>query len=337
MTTLINARNVNEALMLGRGFMLEQGRKRHSRNGPTLEIPGLVVTQYRNPKERVLFSSIRDANPFFHLFESVWMIAGKRDVAYVSKFASRMREYSDDKIHLNGAYGFRWREYYMYDQLKRVIDLLQKEPDTRRAVLKMWSSRDLLDQTSKDLPCNTHIYFKRRGMLLDMTVCCRSNDMVWGAYGANAVHMSFLQEYVASQIGASMLVGSYWQVSDSFHVYQENEVWQRVASQMKNTTPDDPYDLGEVIATPLLDPDKDPKLWDRDLALWFEEPFAYGYEHSWWSSVAKPMYAAWIAWKKKDFPAAYDALARMPDKDDWKTAAMEWLERRERKLKEKAQ
>ena len=32
---------------------------------------------------------------------------------------------------------------------------------------------------------------------LCMTVCNRSNDMLWGAYGANVVHMSMLQEFVA--------------------------------------------------------------------------------------------------------------------------------------------
>ena len=57
-----------------------------------------------------------------------------------------------------------------------------------------------------------------------MTVCNRSNDMLWGAYGANAVHMSMLQEYLASRL--EIAVGEYTQISDSFHVYQ-NDVWER--------------------------------------------------------------------------------------------------------------
>ena len=58
-----------------------------------------------------------------------------------------------------------------------------------------------------------------------MTVCNRSNDMIWGAYGANAVHMSILMEYVAVAVNAPM--GSYYQISDSFHIY-ENEQWDKI-------------------------------------------------------------------------------------------------------------
>ena len=49
--------------------------------------------------------------------------------------------------------------------------------------------------------------------------------MLWGAYGANAVHMSVLQEYIAASLELEM--GPYYQVSDSFHVY-ENNVWDKV-------------------------------------------------------------------------------------------------------------
>ena len=39
---------------------------------------------------------------------------------------------------------------------------------------------------------------------LQMTVHCRSNDIIWGTYGANAVHFSILQEYVAARIGVDL-------------------------------------------------------------------------------------------------------------------------------------
>ena len=69
---------------------------------------------------------------------------------------------------------------------------------------------------------NTNIYFKIRENKLKMTVCCRSNDMLWGAYGVNVVHMSVLQEYMATMIGVEM--GEYRQISDSFHIYTEFSV-----------------------------------------------------------------------------------------------------------------
>ena len=49
----------------------------------------------------------------------------------------------------------------------------------------------------EEIPCNTAIYFKVREGKLNMTVSNRSNDVIWGTFGANVVHMSILQEYVA--------------------------------------------------------------------------------------------------------------------------------------------
>ena len=38
---------------------------------------------------------------------------------------------------------------------------------------------------SKDVPCNTHAYFAINAEgSLDLTVCNRSNDLVWGCLGA---------------------------------------------------------------------------------------------------------------------------------------------------------
>jgi hypothetical protein len=68
--------------------------------------------------------------------------------------------------------------------------------------------------------------FDRRGDKLNMTVFCRSNDMVLGAYGANAVHMSMLQELIAHALDTR--VGTYWQVSHNFHAYTEHPVTARL-------------------------------------------------------------------------------------------------------------
>jgi hypothetical protein len=54
--------------------------------------------------------------------------------------------------------------------------------------------------------------------VLDLTVCCRSNDAIWGAHGANAVHFSVLQEYLAARIGVG--VGTMYQWSNNYHAYE---------------------------------------------------------------------------------------------------------------------
>jgi len=213
---LIETTNVNHALIAGIETLQKYGKRHHSRNGPILVCPWPVITVFHKPIERVLFNRERDANPFFHLFEAIWMLAGRNDVTFVSQFVERMKEYSDDGETLEGAYGYRWRNWWRKDQLLEIIYQLQQDPDSRRAVLTMWDVADLFAE-SKDKPCNTHIYFRIVYGKLDMSVCNRSNDIIWGLYGANTVHLSILHEFIASAVGVDL--GIYCHFSNNFHLY----------------------------------------------------------------------------------------------------------------------
>lgn len=70
--------------------------KSPSRNGDVLQIPEPLMVTYQRPWERVLFNAARDCNPFFHLVEAMWMLAGRNDVETVAHYASNMSNYSDD-------------------------------------------------------------------------------------------------------------------------------------------------------------------------------------------------------------------------------------------------
>lgn len=215
---VIPTNNVDEALQTGLQLLLRKGTQRDSRNGPVMVMRGPVTTIFLEPTHRVLRWPARDANPFFHLHEALWMLSGGHDVRSVSQYVKRMEDFSDDGESLHGAYGYRWRRKFGLDQLEIIISRLRDDPNDRRCVLQMWDARADLGVNTKDAPCNTHIYFSRdeRGDL-DMSVCCRSNDMIWGAYGANVVHFSVLQEFMASAIGCGL--GSYWQISNNYHAY----------------------------------------------------------------------------------------------------------------------
>ena len=64
---VVKVKNVNQALPLGMTLLYEDGVLRQSRAGDVIEYPEAVATIYEKPRERVLFSPERDANPFFHL------------------------------------------------------------------------------------------------------------------------------------------------------------------------------------------------------------------------------------------------------------------------------
>lgn len=234
--SVIIASNPDTALMDGLWLLKTRGILSDSRNGRVLVSPAPVITTYPDPSRRVIFSAKRDANPFFHLYEACWMLAGYHDSESVARFASVMAGFADNG-QLWGAYGWRWRSFFEFDQLQELIDVLRRDATTRRAVLTMWSPNgDLIPNpeasgsgiwASKDVPCNTHVYFDASKMgELDMTVCNRSNDIVWGAYGANVVHMSVLHEFVAGATGLKL--GHYHQVSNNYHLYPDRTDVQRL-------------------------------------------------------------------------------------------------------------
>jgi hypothetical protein len=341
----IHAENVNVALSEGISYLLAVGTQESSRNGTVLVAPGPVCTTYYRPTERVLFSPMRDANPFFHLFESLWMLAGRNDLAYPLRFAKNIGNYSDDGKTLWGAYGWRWREFFGYDQLYAIIGELRKNPSSRRCVLAMWNGMDtdgcdcggvgtgvqpdhhVAIRDGKDVPCNTHAYFDVRDGKLNMTVCCRSNDIIWGAYGANAVHFSILLEYMALMIGVE--VGVYRQISNNFHAYTDLFNLEKLRELANDADETNFYD-GPMQKVPLMLTDADPDGWHDDLRRMVRIdgiPNDNGWNTPFFSTVARPMFLAHDAWRDKDYGVALNYVNRI-QADDWRIACKAWITRR---------
>ena len=134
----INARNVSEALYLAVQALETTGVEVETRNGKALEFPYPVMTSYSHSRERVLFYQMRDANPYFHLMESFWMLAGKNEVDWISNYNGRMSSYSDDGVTINGAYGYRWKHWFGKDQLEIAVHRLLNYENDRRTVVSMW-------------------------------------------------------------------------------------------------------------------------------------------------------------------------------------------------------
>jgi len=323
----IVGRNVNEVYKEAMWKMPIFGSKEGSRNGLVMVSNVPVISTYERPMERILFNANRDANPFFHIIESMWMLAGRNDVECLSLFNSTMGNYSDDGVTLNGAYGYRWRAHFDHDQLRWVIGELARDKTTRRAVLGMWdpyTDPQYVYMGGKDAPCNTHVYFRVNMGALDMTVCNRSNDIIWGCYGANVVHMSFMQEFVAQAVGIP--VGSYHQFSNNWHIYE-----QHFHLLQDNDDALDLYKTNDLSHFDLLGGGAPLELlMELDIFLegmrdgtFIEIEFKSPYINH----VLVPLVYAWRAYKSKDIP---HALARIVDIQDdaVSMACMKWLERR---------
>jgi len=330
---VINTRNVHQALPKVMYLIKTQGVARDSRNGPVLKVPGPVTICYEKPKERVMFWPERNANPFFHCLEALWMLAGRNDVAFPAGIVRNMANFSDDGDTFNGAYGYRWRQHYGFDQLTRIAQALAKDRYDRRQVLSMWDGDQDLGSNSKDVPCNTQAYFSRTDTgALDMTVTNRSNDAVWGALGANAVHFSMLQEYLAVMIGCE--VGKYWQVTNNLHLYLDHhrELMEKMVHPISfNYENSCPYERGIAKPTPLI-LDGDVATFDSNVATLLDTDMPLGMTDWFCRNIANPLLQAIRAYKAKQADrvnVAQSILAKnMPVDSDWLKAGWEWLERR---------
>lgn len=325
----IVVRNVNQALSMGMDLLDTQGIERNSRYGPVLYV-GEVSTTYVKPYERVLLNPIRDANPFFHLYESLWMLAGRNDVEGPARYAQRMRTFSDDGTTFHGAYGFRWRNHFGMDQLGIIARTLRENPEDRRCVLQMWDVSVDLGMQGKDFPCNTIASFQR-GVSgeLNLTVFCRSNDVIWGAYGANAVQFSMLLEYMAQWIQCP--IGTYTQVSVNYHAYVD------VFNKMKEipryySVMEDPYVNGDIYAVPMTAHNVTHEQLDNSIHYLLEQA-DNGFTKNrlprvlmtpWMDMAFDVLYAHHLF----KFGRHLDALAVLRGKADWTVAACQWLERR---------
>lgn len=367
-----------------------------SRAGNVIQLTQPVITTYTHPTERVLFNAARDANPFFHLYEALWMLVGRNDVASLKYYNRNIGTIaSDDGITFNGAYGYRWRladagNGGVVDQLELIMNQLACNVNCRRAVLQMWNVKDDLikaaghrtcpvcrgtkrgckmsgsfeakdysyacpacqgtgvQPASKDVCCNTSIYFSLHSeagsdvlppeLLLNMTVSNRSNDMVWGMLGANYVHFSFLQEYLAAGIQARLKAhasyrgvvrpGQYHHMTNNLHVYEDklNPKWLRSlwwnAEYHGPPTPlvKDFYQFDEELRRlvrlfPRIIKQDEQGLWPTE----FAEP--------WIVTVALSMLMAYEAWKCKQPELALERISQVAS-PDWRKAGTEWLKRR---------
>lgn len=222
MTLHYEAATVSQVLPIILSDLIEYGNEVGSRNGRVKEIlnPQIVI---QNPVCREVLSLNRKANVFAQIAETMWVLAGRNDVEWLSAYLPRAKDYSDDGKVWRGGYGPRIRGgHFGFDQLEHVIDILKDDPLSRRAVIAIYEP--ITDASpGKDIPCNDFLQFQSRGGALHMTVTVRSNDVMWGWSGINTFEWSTLQEIIASILG--IRVGPLVFNIGSLHLYGQH--WEK--------------------------------------------------------------------------------------------------------------
>ncbi len=104
----------------------------------------------------------------------------------------------------------------MKDQIPWIIEELQRNPDSRRAVVSIRSDEDMHTGSPA---CLQNIHFLIREGKLHSKVLFRSNDATKATY-MNAFALIMLQQRIADTLGVEM--GTYTHRANSFHVYERD-------------------------------------------------------------------------------------------------------------------
>lgn len=254
-------RNISFAAAASFEEILTFGKNVVVRGNETKELLN-QLTVIERPQDRFLFLPDRLNDCFAQIAESLWVLAGRNDIEWLTHYLPRAPSFSDDGQTWRAGYGARLRNWRgQTDQIAQVRTLLQTDQSSRRAVMALFDPQeDFAD--SKDIPCNNLLSWLIRDGRLHLSVAIRSNDAMWGFSGANAFEWSVLHELMAHWLDVE--VGRMTFFAGSFHLYRKH--WDRGARISSKFVGRTPYEYG-VPALPIAISWTD---LNEELRVWFE-------------------------------------------------------------------
>jgi thymidylate synthase len=147
--------------------------------------------------------------------EWAWYESKNPDAREMAKYAPLWKTMMDADGHVNSNYGYQW---HRNNQLDHVVNLLKKDPGTRRAVITIYDGKEH-ELHSLDTPCTLTIGFRIVDKRLCMTVNMRSNDLIYG-FCNDQYCFSQLQILIAKELGVQ--IGSYFHFATDLHIYKKH-------------------------------------------------------------------------------------------------------------------
>lgn len=153
---------------------------------------------------------------------------GRDDAESTSKLPSFLKCIGDDGVTTRSAYDAIVFNRYGFDQVAQVIDTLERDPYSRRAVIDFNVPNPERFET-EDETCAIALVFELRDGKLDCTGIMRSDD-VWLGTPYDVVFFTELQKHIANELGVGY--GKYTHIAVSLHAYEKDidrvrEVWCR--------------------------------------------------------------------------------------------------------------
>jgi thymidylate synthase len=199
-------------------------------------------------EDNVISLKSRDTSYSYLAGEMLWYWEGRNDLNFISNFSSFWNRISDDGKTANSAYGYILQNKHGFNQIEKIIELLKKDPSSRRAVLNINVPNENVIET-KDEMCTICLIFFIRENKLYCTSIMRSQDVVFGLT-FDAVYFMQLQKYIAKRLNVEL--GDYTHFTTSIHFYDRDyDLIRRIASSDLQITSD------ELLVDRLIDNSKE--------------------------------------------------------------------------------
>ena len=221
--------------------ILNQGNLVSPRGMQTREVQGLATVL--DMRRCVITTRERGLNYRFMAAEAHWILSGDESVQGIVPYNKNLAPFSDDGKIFNGAYGPRIKS-----QLPFVVDTLEKDRDSRQAVLTIWRENGVCRhcngqnigrhcndghefEITRDVPCTVSLAFQVRergdGLFLDCHAYMRSNDL-WLGYPYDVFNFSMVSALVCARLSYVVLLGDLYHYAASGHLYERN--WDQAAA-----------------------------------------------------------------------------------------------------------
>ena len=170
--------------------------------------------------------------------ELLWFLKGETNIAYLKEHGvSIWDEWANESGDLGPVYGKQWRSWEgkdgkVVDQIKDLIDQLNKTPDSRRLIVNAWNVADLSEMAL--MPCHTLFQFYVANGKLSCQLYQRSADVFLGV-PFNIASYALLTLMIAQVCGL--------QPGDFVHTFGDAHIYSNHFEQVHTQLSREPFPL----------------------------------------------------------------------------------------------
>lgn len=202
--------------------VLEHGVKKEDRTGTgTISVFGHQMRF--NLEEGFPLLTTKKLHTKSIIHELLWFLKGDTNIKYLKDNGVRIwDEWADENGNLGPVYGYQWRSWPTpdgkhIDQITQVVDMIKKNPDSRRLIVSAWNVADI--NNMKLPPCHAFFQFYVANGKLSCQLYQRSADIFLGV-PFNIASYAILTMMIAQVCGLGL--GDFVHTLGDAHLYSNH-------------------------------------------------------------------------------------------------------------------